>query len=133
MTLIGKKPSELDGATNSALKTVLGIPGITTFILLATSISWIEGEFMGRVANVYALVNTAIDEDVVNNGTVLGIFFIDEPWYPLPFIFADTEGYAAYVMFSYSMNTIILVAFDTLGVIDPSVIEKYKFLIIKKR
>jgi len=108
-----------------------GNANVTTISLLSTDITWIEGDYLGRPANVYALTNNAVNQDIIDHGTVLGYCYLNESWYFLPLTWEDLDGATRmYVLHSYSLNTIVLYAYETFGVLDPSGIEKYRFMLI---
>jgi len=100
--------------------------------LLGTDITWIEGEYLGRPANVYALTNSAVNDDIINHGTVLGYCYMAEEWYHLPLTWEDVDGTVRqYIVHAYSTNTITLYAFETGGVLDPTgAVEEYRFMLI---
>lgn len=110
-----------------------GNANVTTISLLTEDITWIEGEYLGRIANVFALTNTAVNEDIIDHGTVLGYCHIPlvGEWFQLPFTWEEFDGSARqYIVHTYSPNTITLYAFQTYDVFDPSAIDEYRFLLI---
>lgn len=99
--------------------------------LLSSNITWIEGEYLGRIANVFSFTNALINDDIINHGTVLGFCYMFEEWRSLPFIWEDIDGITRqYVMHTYSPNTITLYAFQTGDVLDPGEITEYRFMLI---
>jgi len=117
------------GATGAAGQN--GNANVTTISLLGSAITWIEGEYLGRPANVYALTNTAVNNDIINHGTVLGYCFMFGSWYFLPLSWEDIDGATrTYILHTYSLNTITLFSYETYGVFDPSGVEEYRFLLI---
>ena len=117
-------PAGQDGQNGNANVKVLS--------LLGTDITWIEGDYLGRIANTYSLANSAVNDDIMNHGTVLGYCFMFEAWVPLPFTWEDNDGaIRQYLVHSYSPNTITLYAFQTGGVLDPTgAVEEYRFMLI---
>jgi len=109
-----------------------GNANVVTISLLGADITWTVGDYLGRLANVYSLTDNAVNQDIIDHGTVLGYFYIDffETWYPMPFIWENEAGtIKQYVLFTYSLNTITLYAFQSSGVLDPGLTE-YRFLLI---
>ena len=99
--------------------------------LPSTSITWIEGEYLGRIANVFSFTDDRINEDIINHGTVLGYCYLLEEWRSLPIIWEDVDGILRqYVLHTYSPNTITLYAFQTGDVLDPGEITEYRFMLI---
>jgi hypothetical protein len=108
-----------------------GNANVTIISLLSEDISWIEGEYLGRIANTYSLTNSAVNDDIMNHGIVLGYGYMLEAWFQLPLTWEEEDGSnRQYVVHSYSPNTVTLYAFQTIGVLDPSVITEYRFLLI---
>ena len=108
-----------------------GNANVKTISLLGSDITWIEGDYLGRIANTFSLTNSAVNDDIINHGAVLGYCFMFEAWFALPMIWEDNDGaLRQYVVHSYSPNTITLYAFQTGDVLDPSVITEYRFLLI---
>jgi hypothetical protein len=108
-----------------------GNANVTIISLMSTDITWLEGYYLERIANVYAFDAPEVNDDIINHGTVLGFCYISEEWHSLPIVWEDTDGLTrAYVIHTYSPNTITLYAFQTGDVLDPSVIEEYRFLLI---
>ncbi len=109
-----------------------GNANVKTISLLGSAITWIEGEYLGRPANITAITNSAVNDDIINHGTVLGYCYIMEEWFHLPFTWEDVDGTVRqYIVHTYSPNTITLYAFQTGGVLDPTgAIEEYRFMLI---
>lgn len=109
-----------------------GNANVKIISLLGENITWIEGEYLGRAANVYSLTNSAVNDDIINHGTVLGYCYIFEEWYHLPLTWEDVDGTVRqYLVHTYSPNTITLYAFQTGGVLDPTgAVEEYRFMLI---
>jgi len=104
---------------------------VTIISLLSSEITWIEGDYLSRIANTFSFTNSAINDDIIDHGTVLGYCFMLEEWHIMPMIWEDVDGTVRqYVLHTYSPNTITLYAFQTGDVLDPSIIEEYRFLLI---
>ena len=126
-------PAGPEGATGAAGQDgENGNANVTIISLLGENITWIEGEYLGRAANVFALTNSAVNEDIINHGTVLGYCYLAEEWYHLPLTWEDVDGTVRqYIVHTYSTNTITLYAFQTGGVLDPTgAAEEYRFMLI---
>jgi len=108
-----------------------GNANVTMISLLSEDIKWEEGDYLGSVANFYELESEAVNQDIIDHGTVLGYCKLGERWLPLPFIWEDTGGASRqYVLFDYALNLITLYAYETDGVLDPWLITEYRFLLI---
>ena len=118
------------GATGAAGQN--GNANVKVISLAGTDITWLEGDYLGRIANTYSLANSAVNNDIINHGTVLGYCFMLEAWFPLPLTWEDTDGaIRQYIVHSYSPNTITLYAYQTGGVLDPTgAVEEYRFMLI---
>ena len=110
-----------------------GNANVTVISLLSTDITWLEGEYLGRPANVFSLESAAVNDDIIDHGVVLGYCNINENWQLLPFSWEDVDGLLRmYLLHSYSPGTITLYAFMTGGVLepDPLIITEYRFMLI---
>jgi len=108
-----------------------GNANVKVISLLSEEISWIEGEYLGRIANTYSLTNDGVNDDIIDHGIVLGYGYMLEAWFLLPLTWEEEDGSnRQYVVHSYSPNTITLYAFQTTGVLDPSVITEFRFMLI---
>lgn len=108
-----------------------GNANVTIISLLGENITWEEGDYLGSVANVYNLENEAVNQDIIDHGTVIGYCYLNEKWVPLPLIWEETGGASRqYVLFDYAINSITIYAYGTDGVLDPSGITEYRFLLI---
>jgi len=86
---------------------------------------------LGRTSNVFTLDTAAVTQDIIDHGTVLAYCNLYDSWYALPFSWESTGGTEReYVFHTYSLNTIKLYAYQTTGVLDPSAITEYRFLLI---
>jgi len=110
-----------------------GNANVTVISLLSSDITWLEGEYLGRPANVFSLESAAVNDDIIDHGVVLGYCNINENWQLLPFSWEDVDGLLRmYLLHSYSPGTITLYAFMTGGVLepDPLIITEYRFMLI---
>jgi len=108
-----------------------GNANVTTIILLSEDITWIADQYLGRPANSYSLTDDAVNQDIIDHGTVLGYIKLAGVWHQLPWAWVYTGGtYAEYVVHTYSLNTITLYAYQTDGVLNPAGIFEYRFLLI---
>ena len=108
-----------------------GNSNVTIISLLSSDITWLEGEYLGRPANVFSLTNSAVNDDIIDHGTVLGFCYMNDGWYSLPITWEELDGGARmYILHSYSPTTITLYAYQTFGVLDPDIITEYRFMLI---
>ncbi len=108
-----------------------GNANVMSINLLYEDITWTPGDYLGRTANVYSLTDDAVNQDIMDHGTVLAFGFIDPDWLALPIVWASDDGTELMcVLHSFSLSTITLYAFQSSGVLDPSAIEEYRFLLI---
>ena len=116
-----------DGVDGNANVTVISLP--------ASEITWTEAIYLGRSANIYSLINNAINQDILDHGTILGYCKISEApdiWTPLPFFNESNDGLnRMYIQFDYSLNKITLMAYQTSGAFDPTgYFMEYRFMLI---
>ena len=108
-----------------------GNANVTTLSLLSTDITWTAGTYFGRTTNTFVMTESAVNTDIIDHGTVLGYCREGEDWYALPFTWENSAGTSRqYVFHSYSLNTITLYAYQTAGVLNPSALVEYRFLLI---
>jgi len=108
-----------------------GNANVTMVRLLSSDIPWVSGDYLGRTANTFSLTENAVNQDIIDHGTVLGFCFLSPDWYPLPFIWESDGGTSRqYVLHTYALNTITLYSYQTSGVLDPNLITEYRFLLI---
>ncbi len=108
-----------------------GNANVTVISLMETDITWTAGNFLGRTANVFSFTESAVNQDIIDHGTVLGYCFLNPNWYALPFTWENSGGTSRqYVFHTYQLNTISLYAYQTAGVLDPNSISEYRFLLI---
>lgn len=108
-----------------------GNSNVTVISLLSTNITWLEGEYLGRPANIFSLETDKVNDDIMDHGTVLGYCYMNEGWYSLPLTWEDIDGASRmYILHSYSPNTITLFAYQTSGVLDPDLVTEYRFMLI---
>ena len=108
-----------------------GNANVTMVSLLETEITWTVGSYLGRTANTFSFTENGVNQDIIDHGTVLGYCYLSGVWWALPFTWENSAGTSRqYVFHSYSLNTITLYAYQTSGVLDPSLISEYRFLLI---
>lgn len=108
-----------------------GNANVTIISLLSENITWEEGDYLGSEANVYELEDEAVNQDIIDHGTVIGYCNLEGIWLPLPLIWEETGGASRqYVLFNYALNLITLYAYGTDGALDPGIITEYRFLLI---
>jgi hypothetical protein len=112
-----------DGADGNANVTIVG--------LLSSEITWSVGSYLGRDANVFSFTETAVNQDIIDHGLVLGYCFLSSRWWTLPFIWENNGGTSTqHVVHSWALNTISLYAYNTAGPFNPGGITQYRFLLI---
>lgn len=93
-------------------------------------VTWTAGTYLGRTSNVFTYTDEAIDQDIIDHGTVIGYLLLFEEWYLMPLIWENTAGTSRqYIIYTYNLNTINLYAYQTSGVLTPGTTE-YRFLLI---
>jgi len=108
-----------------------GNANVTIISLLGEDITWTEGSYLGRTTNIFTFDTTAVTQDIVDHGTVLGFCLISPLWYALPFSWENAAGtLRQYVFHTYSLDMINLYAYQTSGVLNPSALSEYRFLLI---
>ncbi len=107
-----------------------GNANVTMIKLLGDDVIWEEGDYLGRPANTFSLEAKAVNSDIIDHGVVLGYCRMDASWYQLPFIYVFDASYVQHIFHTFSLNTITLYAYDTDGVLEPSMINEFKFLLI---
>jgi hypothetical protein len=106
-----------------------GNANVTVVSLLSSDITWTEGSFIGTPANVFSLTESAVNQDIIDHGAVLGYLFFSQ-WWAMPFTWENSGGTTRqYVHHSFELNTITLYAYQTSGLLNPSIPE-YRFLLI---
>ena len=113
---------------------VNGNTNVTAISVMATDITWTVGAFIGIPSNVFTLNTTAVDQDIIDHGMVLGFGHIFgggfDMWGPLPFDY-DLGGGTLYIAYTYSLDEITLYAYSNTGVWNPnSSFPEYRFLLI---
>ena len=53
-----------------------GNSNVTVISLLSSDITWLEGEYLGRPANIFSLENSAVNDDIIDHGVVLGYCYM---------------------------------------------------------
>lgn len=115
-------PSGEDGQDGNANVVVVSLDG--------GDVTWAEGTYRGRPANVFVFSTDAVTQDIIDHGTVLGYFLLGSAWYPMPFAWENTAGTdRQYITFSYMLETITLYAYRTSGLLTPAPTE-YRLLLI---
>lgn len=108
-----------------------GNVNVTIVDLASSSFVWTSGNYLGRASNIYSFTENLVTQDIIDHGTVLGFCFLSPNWYALPFIWENSGGTSRqYVFHTYALNTISLYAYQTGGVLNPSQITQYRFLLI---
>ena len=108
-----------------------GNANVTIISLMSADITWTAGTYLGRTSNVFSFTESAVNQDIIDHGTVLGYCFLNPNWYALPFTWENTGGTSRqYVFHAYQLNTISLYAYQTAGVLNPNSISEYRFLLI---
>jgi hypothetical protein len=108
-----------------------GNANVIIISLLEEDITWTAGSYLGRTSNVFTLDTTAVTQDIVDHGTVLGFCTINPTWYALPFTWENAAGTSRqYVFHTYALDMINLYAYQTSGVLFPGAITEYRFLLI---
>lgn len=119
-------PAGADGADGAD-----GNANVTIVSLLKEDITWTAGDFLGRTANTFTLTESLVDQNIIDHGTVLGFCFLWSEWYPMPLIWVNSDGSSIqHILHTYTLNTIKLYAYQTSGVLNPSSILEYRFLLI---
>ena len=104
---------------------------MTTISLLYGDITWTAGTYLGRPANTFALTDNAVNQDIIDHGTVLGFFKMNNAWQSMPFSWENSDGTSReYILHTYSLNTITLYAYRTIGVLNPATISEFRFILI---
>ncbi len=111
-----------------------GNANVTTIELLASDITWTLGAFIGITSNVFTLNTTAVDQDILDHGAVLGFtHLVTGPydfWGPLPFDYDQGSG-TYYIAYTYELNKINLYAYRNAGAWDPNPgFPEYRFILI---
>ena len=108
-----------------------GNANVTIVSLMSSGITWTAGTYLGRTANTYSFTENAVNQDIIDHGTVLGYCFLNPNWYTLPFIWENAGGTSRqYTLHGYSLNTITLYSYQTSGVLTPNAISEFRFLLI---
>jgi hypothetical protein len=108
-----------------------GNANVVSVNLGSADITWTVGSYLGRTANTFNFTENAVSQDVIDHGAVLGFAFFYSNWWSLPLTFENTGGTnREYVLHSYALNSITLYAYRSSGVLDPSVLSAYRFIVI---
>lgn len=128
-------PAGATGATGATgPQGAAGVDGnanVTTISLLYEDITWTAGTYLGHDANTFTMTNDAVNQDIIDHGTVLAYCNFDGVWFSLPMVWVNEAGTGLKsVIHSYVLNTITLYAFQSGAVLDPVDISEYRFLLI---
>lgn len=108
-----------------------GNSNVLVIRLLKADINWTVGSYLGRPSNIFTLTTDSVSQDIIDHGTVLGYYSLDNVWFALPLIWENSGGTnRQYVFHAYVLNSISLYAYSTSGVLDPGAISEYRFLLI---
>lgn len=108
-----------------------GNANVTVISLEKADITWVAGSYLGRPSNVYELGAPEVTQDILDHGTVLGYCLISSVWMPLPFIWESAAGSSRqYILYNYSLEKIMLFAYQTSGVLNPGSVSEYRFMLI---
>jgi len=119
-----------DGAAgNDGTDGTNGNANVSIISLNYSDITWSVGSFLGTTTNTFALTDNRVNQDIIDHGTVLGYTKINNQWYALPFTWSNSTQ-SQYVFHTYALNTITLYAYRTNGVLDPSALVEYRFMLI---
>jgi hypothetical protein len=105
--------------------------GFAVLKIPSSEIVWTASTYLGRTSNRFEITTDLIDQDVIDNGVVLGyLLLFGNAWYPIPFTWENADGTNRQeIVFSYNLNKIIIYAYQTTGVLTPAVTE-FRFVII---
>jgi len=108
-----------------------GNANVITISLLYEDITWTVGTYLGYEANTFTITDNAVNQDIIDHGTVLAYCNFDGVWFSLPMVWLNETGTGLRsVIHSYVLNTITLYAFQTGGALDPADISEYRFLLV---
>ena len=108
-----------------------GNANVTIIQLAADTITWQAGNYFGRAANTFIINDNMVSQDIIDHGTVLGYGFLSGVWFPMPFIWEGSGGSSTqYLTFTYVLNEIRLYAYETSGVLNPTNVQEYRFMLI---
>ncbi len=108
-----------------------GNANVSIIRLASDTINWQAGSYFGRTANVFIINDNMVSQDIIDHGTVLGYGLLSGVWFPMPFIWEKSGGSSTqYLTFTYILNEIKLYAYQTSGVLNPSNVREYRFMLI---
>ncbi|OBX18193.1 MULTISPECIES: collagen-like triple helix repeat-containing protein [Bizionia] len=115
-------PAGTDGNANIIVKTVIPDPG--------PYLTWTVGSYLGNNANVHAITDTDISQDVLDNSMIVVYFQLRgrDTWYPMTYSFVDGSG-SEIITFTTGLNNLTIYAYTDSGVLN-AVITKVKYYII---
>lgn len=110
-----------------------GNANVTVLTLAGADVTWTAGEYLGRTSNVFTFDTDLVDAELMDGGAVLGfINLFGASWYPMPITWENDAGTTRqYITFTYDLETITLYAYQTTGLLLPSVSE-YRFLLVRE-
>lgn len=106
-----------------------GNANVSIISLSTSDITWTTGSFLGTAANTFTLTDNRVNSDIIDYGAVLGYSRINDEWYALPFTWSSNTS-SQYIFHTYALDTITLYAYSTDGVLNPSALEEYRFMLI---
>lgn len=113
-----------------------GNANVTIVSIMATDITWSTGVYITSSSNVFTHNTTAVDQDIMDHGTVLGFGYSLWPatadmWLPLPFDY-ESGGITGYLTYAYALNNITLYAYLNDGNVwvPDYAFPEYRFLLI---
>ena len=108
-----------------------GNANVKIISLMKEDITWTAGSYLGRTANTFTWNTTEVSQEIVDKGTVLGYMRLSGKWYPLPFTWLSNNGsQLQHIVFVYSLSKIDLYAYQTSGVLTPTLVSEYRFMLI---
>ncbi|PHR73597.1 MAG: hypothetical protein COA67_02400 [Lutibacter sp.] len=111
-----------NGTDGNANVTVISVPN--------GDVSWTSGSYLGTTTNTFSITDTAVNQDIIDHGTVLGYMLLFGNWYALPFEWQNNTGSLdQHILFNYALDTIVMHAYQTNGVLNPGATE-YRFMLI---
>lgn len=111
-----------------------GNANVISISLLSEDITWVEEVYLGHPVYKFSLINSSVNEDIINHGAVLGYCKLGDNWFQLPVTWIFL-GESFSIIHSFSPGTITLYSFNANGGFDPFMITEgqlieYRFLLI---
>ena len=112
-----------------------GNANVTTISLLVSDITWTLDNYLAREANVFTLNTSAVNQDIIDHGTVFAYCNFQngsyDEWIAMPFHWEEIGGITCNVVHTYNLNIINLYAYETAGAWNPNYcIVEYRFMLI---